>query len=83
MLDLVRPFYPSEETLSELCDHPGVQSWCLEETFRPRQVSACLREPMACLTPELKTSGRQWLIQASATAKVLSLIHISEPTRPY
>ena len=70
MLDLVRPFYPSDETLSELCDQPGVQSWCLEETFRPRQVSACLREPMACMTPELKISGRQWLIQASATAKV-------------
>ena len=70
MLDLVRPYYPSDETLSELCDQPGVQSWCLEETFRPRQVSASLREPRACLTPELKISGRQWLIQASAIAKV-------------
>ena len=70
MPGLLRPLYPSEETLSELCDLPGVQSWCLEETFRPRQVSACLREPMAWLTPELTISGRQWLIQAPATAKV-------------
>lgn len=70
MLGLARPLYPSDQTLAALCSQPGVQSWCLEETFQPRQVSACLREPMACLTPELQIIGRQWLIQAPATAKV-------------
>ena len=70
MLGLLRPLYPSDQTLAALCSQPGVQSWCLEETFRPRHVSACLREPMSCFTPELQISGRQWLIQAPATAKV-------------
>jgi len=70
MLGLPRPLYPSDETLAALCDLPGVQFWRLEETFQPRQASACLRERMACLTPELKISGRQWLLQAPATAKV-------------
>ena len=70
MLGLASPLYPSDQTLAALCSHPGVQSWCLEETFQPRKVSACLREPMDCLTPGLKISGKQWLIQAPASAQV-------------
>ena len=70
MLDLVRPIYPSDETLAGLFEQPGVESWQLEETFQPRRVSRSLREPLPCLTPELKISGRQWLIQASPAAKV-------------
>lgn len=70
MLDLVRPIYPSDETLAALFEQPGVQSWRLDETFQPRRVSRSLREPLPCLTPELKISGRQWLFQAPAPAKV-------------
>ena len=64
------PLYPSDETLAALLDQHGVQSWCLEETFQPKSASICLHEPLACFTPELKISGRQWLIQAPATANV-------------
>ena len=70
MLDLVRPIYPSDETLAALSEQPGVQSWQLEETFQPRRVSKSLREPLPCLTPELKISGRQWFFEAPAPAKV-------------
>lgn len=70
MIYLERPLYPSEEVVSVLCDQPGVQSWCLDETFQPKQVSRSLGEPLVCLTPELKISGRQWLIQAPPTANV-------------
>jgi len=70
MLGLARPLYPSDTALAGLCAQPGVQSWRLEETFQPRRVSKSLSEPLTCLTPELKISGRQWLIQAPAAVKV-------------
>ena len=70
ILNLARPIYPSDETLAALPEHLGVQSWRLDETFQPRRVSRSLREPLPCLTPELKISGRQWLFQASAAARV-------------
>ena len=70
MRGLGLPLYPSDAMVAALSDQPGVQSWCLEETFQPRQASACLRQPMACLTPDLKIRGKQWLIQAPATTKV-------------
>lgn len=67
---LARPLYPSEEVLTALCEHPGVQSWCLEECIQPSQVSRSLQKPLDCLTPEIKIAIKQWLIQAPATAKV-------------
>ena len=70
MLCLARPLYPSDKALAALSAQLGVQSWPLEETFQPRRVSKSLSEPLTCLTPELKISGRQWLIQAPAAAKV-------------
>lgn len=70
MLGLALPLYPSDEVVAALCEQPGVQSWCLDETFHPRQASTCLSEPLGCFTPDLKISGRQWLIQASAKAKM-------------
>jgi len=70
MFGLLRPIYPSDVTLAALCEQPGVQSWRLDETFQPRRVSNSLHEPLAWLTPELKISGRQWLIQASPAVKV-------------
>ena len=70
ILGLGRPLYPSDEFLAGLSAHPGVQVWHLEETFQPKRVSHSLREPLTPLTPELKISGRQWLIQAPASVKV-------------
>ena len=70
ILNLAPPIYPSDETLAALPQHLGVQSWRLDETFQPRRVSRSLREPLPCLTPELKISGRQWLFQAPAGARV-------------
>jgi hypothetical protein len=70
MLGLARPLYPSDKALAALTAQLGVQSWRLEETFQPRRVSKSLSEPLTCLTPELKISGRQWLIQAPAAVKV-------------
>lgn len=70
ILGLADPLYPSDEVLAMLCDIPGVQSWCLEENYQPSQASASLHEPLACLTPDVKISGRQWLVQAPPTAKV-------------
>ena len=67
---LTPPLYPSDQTLAVVCSQPGVKAWRLEENFQPRQASACLHEPMASLTPELQIRGRQWLIQAPASAKV-------------
>ena len=64
------PLYASDSTLAALCAQPGVQSWCLEETFQPTHTSRCLGQPMPCLTSQLQISGRQWLVQASTTAKV-------------
>ena len=37
MLDLVRPIYPSDETLAALFEQPGVESWHLEETFQQKE----------------------------------------------
>lgn len=65
-----RLLYPSDEFLGWLSAQPGVQTWHLEETFQPRRVSASLDEPLISLTPNLKVSGRQWLIQAPASVKV-------------
>ena len=65
-----RPLYPSDGFLEGFSAQPGVQVWHLEETFRPRRVSASLDEPLTSLTPDLKISGRQWLIQAPASVKV-------------
>ena len=70
MIDLLCPLYPSDETLTALCDQPGVQSWHLQETFSPRRASRSLGQPLSCLTPELQISGSQWLIQAPASAAV-------------
>ena len=70
ILRLGRPLYPSAGSLAGLSAQPGVQVWYLEETFRPRRVSASLDAPLTSLTPELKISGRQWLIQAPASVKV-------------
>ena len=70
MFDLARPIYPSDKTLAALCEQPGVQSWRLDETFHPRRASRSVHEPLLCLTPALKISGRQWLFQAPPQAKV-------------
>ena len=70
MFDLMRPIYPSDETLAALSEQPGVESWRLDETYKPRRLSKSVRDPLPCLTPELMISGRQWLIQASPAAKV-------------
>jgi len=70
ILGLGRLLYPSDESLACLSAQPGVQIWHLEETFQPRRVSASLDEPLTSLTPDLKISGRQWLIQAPASVKV-------------
>lgn len=70
MLRLPRPLYPSDETIANLCEQLGFQSWRLEETFQPRCVSKCLGEPLPSLTPDLKISGCQWLLQATAASNV-------------
>ena len=70
IFERARVIYPSTLTLAELFDQPGVESWYLEEDFHPRRVSRTLREPLSCLTPSLKISGRQWLFQAPPEAKV-------------
>ena len=64
------PFYPSDETLAYLSDTHGIESTCLEETFYTRRFSKSLTTPLASLMPDLKISGRQWLIKAPASAKV-------------
>lgn len=70
MLDFARPLYPSDESLEALCNIPGIQSWRFEETLETKKVSTCLNQPLKCFTPELKSSGRQWLLQAPSTANV-------------
>ena len=69
MLGLGLPLYPSDETLAMLSGQLDVESWTLEESFQPRLASKSLREPLPCLTPELKIRGRQWLIQATVSAR--------------
>ena len=70
MIGLLSPLYPSAETLKAFCLQPGVDAWSIEETFQPKRVSRSLHEPLACLTPEIKLSGRQWLIQVTAASNV-------------
>lgn len=69
MFGLGLPLYPSDETLAMLSGQRDVQTWSLDESFQPRLVSKSLREPLPCLTPELKIRGRQWLIQATVSAR--------------
>lgn len=81
MLTMEKPFYPSEEDLANMCAEFGLQSWCLQETFRPVSVSKSLDEPLSNLTPELTVSGRQWLIQAPARAPINAqsgLLHLGK-----
>lgn len=56
--------------MAGLSAQPGVHVWHLEETFQPKRVSHSLCEPLSPLTPDLKISGRQWLIQAPASVNV-------------
>lgn len=70
MSPLGDPLYPSDETLADLSETHGIESTCFEETFYTRRFSKSLTKPFASLMPDLKISGRQWLIQAPASAKV-------------
>jgi len=67
---LGKPFYPSDQKLAYLAETQGIESTCLEETFYTRRLSKSLTRPLASFMPDLKISGRQWLIQAPKSAKV-------------
>ena len=63
-------FHPTDVSIAWLSEQCGIQSWCLSESFNPSRPSKCLGEPLLSLTPNLKISGKQWLIQAPSSAKI-------------